>query len=264
MRVAAIILSYRMPEMTDALVARFKEVIRYPHDLFVIDNGSPEFEAAVSTTHRCKPNRRLTGGFNFGIECARDKEAWDNRADIQGAKIGGYDAFWFICNDIRFQGSTDVLAACMARVEKDPTIGIIHPSLSKGPGIWNWPHMYGRHHGVHEAWFVDIVCPIYTRRTMGILGWQFDPALVHGWGVDLYTCYEAWRNDLRVVVCSDAEVWHKMGTTYNAGKDPEFRDFDAYKAAAGGGQGAVLSAKYGAEYMKTFQAAPAEYHRRNG
>jgi hypothetical protein len=124
--------------------------------------------------------------------------------------------------------------------------------------------------GVHDVPWVDIICPIYSRAAMEALGWKFDPDLVHGWGVDRYSCFEAWERGLRVAVCDDVEVWHKMGTTYAAGKDPEFKDFDAYKAAAGGGQAEVLGRKYGplamhrgygGDYLKMFDAAPARRRR---
>ena len=279
-KVAIVVLGYRMAAMTDALVARIREVVKYPHDLFVIDNGSPDGEIAKSTTHHCEPNRRLTGGFNYGIEKAREREqscfVGSEEREIVRFPVTAdgymegypYDAVWLVCNDIQIRRNIDPLFACMAWVRRQRVLGeplgVIHPALSEGPGVWNWPHMYANPatSGIHDAWFTDIVCPVYTREAMEVLGWQFDPALVHGWGVDLYSCFECWQHDLRVVVCDDVEVWHKMGTTYDAGKDPEFASFDAYKAAAGGSQLAVLEPKYGAGYDKRFAAAPAEYWKR--
>lgn len=261
-RVAIIVLNYRMPEMTDVLVESIRQKVKYPHDLYVIDNGTPEGEPIPkATTHQCMPNRKFTGGFNFGLEKVLE---WEND---QGQQL--YEAVWIVCNDIRLNGHVDPVSTCMFQIKKaeeaGKPIGIIHPATERGAG-WNWPHMYRMHgtDGVHEAWFVDIIAPVYTRRMMDLLGWKFDDDLLYGWGVDLYTCHEAWEHDLRVVVCDDVEVWHKMGTTYEAGKDLELKDFNALKAAAGGNQGAVLGKKYGEGYMELFQKAPERYHRRNG
>lgn len=276
-KVAVIVLSYRMPEMTDKLVTRLKEVTRYPHDLFVIDNGSPEGEAAKSTTHRCSPNRRLTGGFNFGIEVARANEALHGsmphdehtERDAPIYEPGyPYDAFWFVCNDVRLNRQMDVLAACMAQVKRarddGQPIGVIHPAVERDGTGFNWPHMYAQQNrtGIHDAFFVDIIAPVYTRAAMEAVGWEFLKELVYGWGIDLASCYECWQKDLRVVVSDEVEVWHKMGTTYNAGKDLEFKDWEAYKAAAGGAQWPVLEARYGVGYDKKFAAAPAAYYER--
>lgn len=259
-KVAVVVLNYRMPEMTDALVDSIRQKVKYPHDLYVIDNGTPEGEAIPKhTTQQCTPNRKFTGGFNFGLKAVQEWERVQKRAI--------YEAVWIVCNDIRLNSPGDPLSACMHQIKKyedtAQPIGIIHPAIERGAG-WNWPHMFRTHgtDGLHEAWFVDIIAPVYTRKMMNFLQWQFNADLLYGWGVDLYTCYEAWKNDMRVVVCDDAEVWHKMGTTYEAGKDLELDSFEALKAAAGGNQGEVLSKVYGEKYMELFQKAPDEYKRR--
>lgn len=268
-KVAIIVLNYRMAEMTDRLVARIKEVTRWPHDLFVIDNGSPgdrpgNGEIAASTTHRCSPNRRLTGGFNFGIEVARaheiDPVVGDHPEDLK------YDAFWLVCNDVRLRKPIDVVAACMAQVERarqaGQPIGIIHPSMEPDPATWNHADMvWHGPAGVRDTDWADIICPIYTREAMEAAGWRFNPELVYGWGIDRESSYLCWKNGLRVTVCDDVQVWHHMGTTYEAGKDPEFKDFDAYKKAAGGAQWPVLQRLYG-DYEKVFARARPEFYER--
>lgn len=257
-KVAIIVLSYRMPEMTDALVRRIEQVTRYPHDLFVIDNGSPDGERAFTTTHRLLKNDRLTGGFNYGINCVLDAEE---------ANGDEYEAIWFVCNDVRIRRNEDVLAACMARVSMGKAagfpVGIIHPSMEPDPKTFNHPDMIyrGNSVGVRETDWVDIICPIYTRDAMRAIGWQFNPKLVYGWGIDRETSYLCWTNDLRVLVCDEAQVWHNMGTTYAAGKDTEFKDFNAYKAAAGGAQWPVLAALYG-DYERVFAEARPLYRAR--
>lgn len=235
------ILSYNMPHLTDSLYAQMKELVKIPCEIVVFDNGSDDGKAAVSTTHSRPDNTRLTGGLNSILQIVR-----------------GVDNVWLCTNDIVIESKIDPLASMLAKIETEPSIGIIHPSLILPVPNYAYAWMIKEpfapdRTGVTKGHkMVDLICPVYTKATLDAMDWQFDPRWSHGWGIDYDSCLIARNVGLDVAVDFDLLVRHHTSVTYDSGNDHEFKNRHEYynKAMEVFSQG--MSDKYGHDWMRFF------------
>lgn len=193
MTVAALIVSYNMPERTDALV----EAIGGAAYAIVIDNGSDIQPPSKHTTVKLERNVQTTGGWLAGLEYAKGK----------------YDYYWFLITSARIpQG--DVLTPMVDFMDATPDAVGIHPSLT-AESTTGWQHLKNRGNTVRRTWMIDNIASLYRADWFDSIGW-FDPAYTYAWGIDLETCYRArkqgrslWVDD-RVQVEKITNVGYQM------------------------------------------------------
>jgi hypothetical protein len=94
-KVAILLLNFNLPEMTDKLVEQINRNINFPHQLFLLDNGSETAKRSKYATHILEKNIGMNGGIEYLWKLVKD----DNQ----------FDAYWFLCNDIILDEGRDYL-----------------------------------------------------------------------------------------------------------------------------------------------------------
>lgn len=179
-RVAAIIVNYNMPERADALAEYIRKYVKWPVDVYLVDNGSDLMPPAESTTLWLERNLQTTRGWLAGLDQARD--------------YGSYLGYWFLITSAEFI-DMDPLAPMAGWLVQDPTAVGIHPALTED-STTAWQHMIKRTPQVQSGcacrrtWMIDNIASLWRAEWFDQVG-GFDPALVYGWGIDLETCYKA-------------------------------------------------------------------------
>src|SRR3990172_2525524 len=107
-KVAIFIVSYNMPERTDALVENINNRVKWPYRLFVIDNGSKLVPPSKYSNVFLKVNRQTTGGWLAGLQAS---ESWHE----------DYLAYWFLITSAEFPpGDADPLSPMATLLQNDP------------------------------------------------------------------------------------------------------------------------------------------------
>jgi hypothetical protein len=252
-RVAVILVNYNMPERTDALCEHVANHVRWPHALFVVDNGSDMVPPSKYTTCRLSPNRQTTGGWLAGLEQARTEGPW----------LG----YLFLITSAEFVPETDPLTPLAEMLLQDETLVGVHPALTRrlvpatGPTSSRW--------GVkpRQTWHLDNICALYRADWFDGMG-GFDPALTYAWGIDLETGWKARRDGKKLMVHDGTRIKKISNIGYNMGRmrmnAAERADF------AGQEMRRVLGNKYGplwwekmtGEYITFEMALPGEHRQR--
>ena len=239
--IAVCIVNHNLPERTDALVARLREVLAVPHRFYVLDNGSDKASPAACTTHRIAPNRRTTSGWNEAL--------------LQAASDGGYAAYWLLCNDVTFHEDACPLTP-MVKALFSEGFGLVHPAYTPASRS-AWREMFRRPEcggATVENWAVEFNAPLIRADVLRHV-WPFDAALVYGYGVDNEVGFLARRAGFRVGVCHGAVLEHEPFTTYREGADALSRD--EYVREATANMQAVFARKYGPSWRSILREGRA-------
>lgn len=116
-KVAILLLNFNLPEMTDKLVDQIQKNIKFPNQLFLLDNGSEPDKRSKYATHILEKNIGMNGGIQY---------LWDLVKD--DAQFNGY---WFLCNDIILDEGRDYLqemAGLFSELSEKYQVGSITPS----------------------------------------------------------------------------------------------------------------------------------------
>lgn len=133
LRVAAILVSFNMPERTDSIVSYIRSHTTWPLDIIVVDNGSEERFVSNSTTLRLRENVQTCNGWLMGLNYA------DAMATVRRER---YLAYWFIITSAFFplQETADILSHMATHMLlHNNTVGI-HPALTDN-STTQWDHM---------------------------------------------------------------------------------------------------------------------------
>jgi hypothetical protein len=207
MKVAILIVSYNMPERTDALCDKITATVKTPHDLIVIDNGSDIAEKSKYTTLSMATNVQTTGGWLMGLHYA------DALARKSKEK---YFAYWFFITSAELPDDTDPLTPMVEFMASDKDIVGVHPSLTQD-STTTWKQLYDKGtNAPRRTWMIDNIASLYRAEWFdGIL--RFDPKLRYAWGIDLETSYLArcenkslWVDE-RVHVRKVTDIGYAMG-----------------------------------------------------
>jgi hypothetical protein len=216
------ILSYNMPELTDALVEQIKSKIKIPYKLIVFDNGSDKEKRSKYTTHFIEENTRLTGGMNNILHIARNE-------------VDGLEGIWLCTSDICLvDKDVDYLLSMALKCKSNESIGVIHPSLIKPVENYAYPWMIKiPGNELHKGYtinhpMVDIICPFYTKKALDVIGWEFEKRFEYGWGIDWLSCYQVRKAGLKIAVDFDILISHQTSVTYDTGNDKEFKNRKEY------------------------------------
>lgn len=238
-RIAICIVNYNLPAMTDALVDQLEDRLDIDHRLYVLDNGSDRAAPAEATTHRVRPNRRTTGGWNEAL--------------LHAAADGGFDAYWLLCNDVHLPAEHCPATPLLVALLRDG-FGIVHPAYTPESRS-AWKEMFHRPGaGTVATWAVEFNAPMIRADVLPVV-WPFTAALTYGYGVDNETGYRARRAGARVGICHHTVCDHEPFTTYRAGADALGRDEYVHRATEN--MQAVLTTKYGPEWKRLFRGDTA-------
>ena len=231
-KVAIFVVNYNMPERADALAWHIRQTVKWPHELFVIDNGSDLCPPSKFTNVFLENNVQTTGGWLAGLEEA-DKRDQD------------WLAYWFLITSAEFlQGIDDDPLAPMARflTEDSNAVGV-HPALA-ADSTTAWIHLVSRD-GSDEprrTWMIDNIASLY-RADWFDANDRFDSTLKYAWGIDLETCFKAREQGRSLWVDERSQI--KKVT--NIGYDMERMNMNASsrEQIAGLNMAEVLSSRYG-------------------
>lgn len=228
------VVNYNMPERADALAEYLKENVKYPYDLYLVDNGSDLKPPAKNTTVWIKKNIQTCRGWLRGLEEAKKS----------GKK---YFAYWFLITSADFFGQkSDPLISMVEILEKNKNAVGIHPALTKD-STTAWKHMIER--GGSEprrTWMIDNISSLYRADWFDSIGW-FDRRLIYAWGIDLETCYLARKQkksiwiDERVKIRKITNIAYKMNRMNMSANDREL--------LASKNMTDILGQKYGSDYL---------------
>jgi hypothetical protein len=154
-----------MPERADALAGRILETVKWPYELFVIDNGSDLCLPAVNTNVFLSENVQTTGGWLAGLE----------EADKRGEN---WLAYWFLITSAEFlYGISDPLAPMAGLLEKDTEAVGVHPALT-ADSTTAWKHLISRNGKLspRRTWMIDNIASLWRADWFDDNG-RFDPAL---------------------------------------------------------------------------------------
>lgn len=229
-KIAAVVTSYNMPERTDALANYIRENVRWPIDLFVVDNGSDLAEPAKSTNVWIKQNVQTTAGWLRGLEAA----------DATGEK---YLAYLFLITSTEFVGGDPITPMAYWLVDHPDAVGI-HPALTPD-STTSWGHLYARGGDPRRTWMIDNICALYRADWFDRIG-RFDPRMTYAWGIDLETCYIA-RVQKRTLWV-DERVSAKKVTDIGYAMNRMGMTAEERRERAGYNMRSVLLQKYGPDF----------------
>lgn len=235
-RVAVILTNYNMPERTDALCEHLTKWAKWPHALFVVDNGSDMSGLPVSkfTTLGLGTNRQTTGGWLAGLNQAR--------------ACGDWLGYLFLITSAEFLPETDPLSPLAALLD-DPEVVGAHPALS-ADSTSDWPHLFTPDEtftGSRQTWHLDNICALYRAEWFDGMG-GFDPCLTFAWGVDLETSWKARRDRKKLLVHDGVQVKKTTNIGYHMGRMR--MSADERRDRAGNEMRRVLGHTYGPDWWE--------------
>lgn len=224
--VAVFIVNYNMPERADALFEHLDKS-DYPHEIYLIDNGSDLVDPAKNTNVFIKENCQTTNGWLKGMEVADEK--------------GGYEAYAFVITSAEFKDGKDTLSLLMENFG-DPEVVGVHPALTK-ESTTHWEHLKSRGTGKpRRTWMVDNICSIYRAGWFDSVG-RFDKEMIYAHGIDLEVCLLARRQGKKILVDERCEVEKITDIGYTMNRMNMTAEMRRQKGWAN--MSGVLSKKYG-------------------
>jgi hypothetical protein len=241
--VAAIIVNYNMPERAEALARYIWDRVKWPCDIFLVDNGSDLCAPAPSTTLRLERNVQTTGGWLAGLSQARE--------------AGEYLGYWFLITSAEFPTETQDFAietqdfASVPRllVEDENAVGV-SPALTVD-STTAWKHLIARNNVdpgqdqpgcARRTWMIDNIASLWRADWFDEQG-GFDAALVYAWGIDLELCYKARQQGRSLWVHEGCRVKKVTDIGYAMGRMN--MTSDERRSLAGANMDEVLRRKYG-------------------
>lgn len=229
--IAAIIVSYNMPERCDAICEHLLKNVKWPMFLIVVDNGSDLMPPSKYSTLKLPVNVQTTGGWLAGLEQARKYK------DLLG--------YWFIITSAEFMGEGDPLepmADLMMNVSQ--SVGV-HPALTED-STSAWDHLFDRGEGLpRRVWMIDNIASLWRAEWFDQEG-GFDPDLKYGWGIDLELSWKAREQGRSLYAHEGVQV--KKVTDIGYAMDRMNMSAEERGKLAGTNMGQVLAKKYGLDW----------------
>jgi hypothetical protein len=241
-RVGIILMNYNLPVETDYVYEKLlKSLTKTNFEICVVDNASDKTHPSKYTTIRSIVNTRTMGAILLGAHY------FNRKPDVKYT--------FFMHNDMDFNENIDILEDCVAFMEANENVAVVHPSIDPagatvpiGDGIVvNHPHNTEGFRRVmpnaHGSISMDDTSPILVRKTdWNLVGGQ-DPRLsrCYASGKDFYTSLN--KIGKEIWMCDKVAIIHKGQYTYTMGVGDEpyqTLDREAYAEMA-----FVMSEKYG-------------------
>lgn len=233
-KVAVFIVNYNMPERATHLYSSLKQNVKWPLDIYLIDNGSDQKKPARDTNVFIKQNIQTCRGWLEGLKEAKKSNV-------------NYFAYMFLITSTNFVDNQDVITPMVKFLIKNKMAVGIHPSLTR-ESTTNWTHLINRDgNKPRQTWMIDNIASLYRADWFDDIGW-FDKELIYAWGIDLETCYLArkqqrtiWVDD-RVQVTKITNIAYKMKRMNMSAEDRS--------KLAGENMKRILEKKYGENYWE--------------
>jgi len=103
-KIAILLINFNLPDLTNKLVEQIKRNIKFPYELFLLDNGSEPNKRSKYATHILEKNIGLNGGIEYLYNIVKNKKE--------------FDAYWFLCNDIELEENIDYLSEIINAYDK--------------------------------------------------------------------------------------------------------------------------------------------------
>lgn len=203
--IAVTLINFNIKEFTDNIVLQVRRNIKFPHQLYVLDNGSEVNQVSSYTTHRIEKNIGLNGALEYlwGLLKKEDK----------------FDAYWFLFNDIVLDEGRDYLremADLFTELSKKYRVACIVPSYHfEGKEKVVPPFMKKRIGGTFRpiVWIEWNAC-LVSREFMN----KFFP---HGFGLktkhafqDVVTNFIGWKSGYGSFVMDNLSISHLENQTF--------------------------------------------------
>ena len=228
--VAIFIVNYNMPERTEALCKRINTVVKWPYELFVIDNGSDLIGPSPYTEVWLRKNVQTTAGWLAGIAEAK--------------KNGSWLAYWFLITSAEFVGEKDPLTPMAELLIDAPETAGVHPALTED-STTAWEHMKTRDTGRRRTWMIDNIASLWRADFYEQQG-GFDPAMKYGWGIDLEMSWKARQANRWLWIHEGVKVKKVTDIAYSM--DRMNMSAEERVRLAGANMDQVLESKYGPDW----------------
>jgi hypothetical protein len=202
-KVATIILNRNLPEVTDALVAKFEEQNCGENDVYVIESGSEREKLSRHTSwwanwpEAMQEGLRYPRGFNYGLSQLWKEGAFEN-----------YQYFFLVCNDVAF--SDDLVPVLLTEMERHPRVGILSPCCAD----WAERAWIGEDstkyvcHGLPLAWFCrrEMIESVMDRVQPDHLHFLFDGSNFRGDGTERELIAKGYINEWATAITTKALI----------------------------------------------------------
>lgn len=211
-RVAVFIVNYNMPEKTNSLYEYLIKNVKYPIDVYIVDNGSDLVPPSKYTNVRIKKNKQTMGGWMKAFQEA-DK------------KLYKYFAYMFLFTSMEFTvKSKDPISSMIEKLKEDHDAVAVIPAISKDSDIY-WEHLKNRgSNNFRRTWFVDNIASLWRAEWLDRNG-RVNKDLVYAYGVDVEMCWKARKAkksiwiDERIEVQKITDVGYKMNRMNMSAED---------------------------------------------
>ena len=229
--VAAIVLHYRMPELTRRVVEDIMKQGCVP-DVYVVDNGSPESlvsDDSRVTVMRSETNLFFSGGFNWGVERVLQRHA--------------YDYLWLVTQDVRLPEMC--LERLLYNIKEFQPCAIVSACVSVDTD-GNIPQMLPRRvASVRPVRWLEWIAPLVP-----VLAWREVGPLderMHFGGMDADWCYRAVQSGYDCLVDYSVMMRHRHLTVFRSFKEEDARNPVLQRQIA---DEAVLREKWGINWYE--------------
>ena len=211
-KVAVFIVNYNMPERANALYEYLMNNVKYPIDIYLVDNGSDITKPSQYTNVWIKKNKQTMGGW---LEAFKEADRKPYR----------YYAYSFLFTSMMFTDkSGDYITSMIQKLKEDKDAVVVIPSISKDSDIY-WEHLKNRGtNDFRRTWFIDNIAPLWKADWLDRNG-RVNPDLTYAYGVDIEMCYKARRAnksiwiDEKIEVSKTTDIGYKMNRMNMSAED---------------------------------------------
>lgn len=225
-----------MNEKADSLFNYLKAHETWPHDIYLIDNGSDITKPSQNTNVFIKKNVQTTGGWLKGLE-ESDK------------KLYNYFAYMFLITSTEFTNeSIKPISSMVKKLVDDRNAIGVHASLTPDSTTY-WEHLKNRgsYQNFRQTFMIDNVCSMYRANWFNSIG-RFDKNLTFAWGIDIETCYKAREQKRTIWIDENTQVRKITNIGYKMNR-MNMTSLDRERLAKKN-MDSILIPKYGQDYWE--------------
>ncbi len=240
-RVAALIASRNRPDLVRDAVANLRDTCSPDGcelDIIVVECGTDRDKL-------CEHSTLVYEDAEFRGKCFGHHLALD-----LAARRGGYDYYWPLHNDVRFDGTLDPAAELIATLESEPAMAICSPWNIDGHFPQGWQADGRRFHPVCVCDYLGFMVKADAVERVGFL----NPAFRYCWGAIHELAFKLYSAGWFIAYSDRLTMKHLGGSTYGAAGTHTISRED-YQANAARFAYDYFRQRYGENWHDTFWAA---------